>query len=809
MTDVKLASGPTSAPRTRALGFVLFALALSAYWEVRRCDFINLDDSIYVYENPYVRRGVTLEGLKWAFGAELLFVSPYADYWIPLTQLSRMLDVELFGLNPAGHHLVNVLLHAVNVLLLFLVLTRWTRGLWRSAFVAALFAVHPMHVESVAWVTERKDVLSALFWMLALWAYARYREKPGVGRYLGVAACYVAGLMSKPMAMTLPCVLLLLDVWPLRRVRPESLLEKRGWAELRQPVVEKIPLFALMALALGATVAAAKSCGAVSFVGGPAPLQRLGNAAACYGAYLAKLVWPANLAVVYPYAGDAAWWEVGGAVLLLAAITVAGAMTVRERPWLVVGWLWFLGVLFPVSGVVQVGPQAIADRFVYIPFIGLYVMIVWTAAELAERRPRWRRPLAAVGGAAVAALLVATWGEVRYWRNSETLLRRATEVTEDNYLAHHNLGVALVEQGRPQEAVGHYRRSITIKSDFPDAYVNLGVALQRMGRLDEAMAQYRRGLMFQPDDPEAHMNLGVALTEKGRLQEATAHFGKALAADPLDAETHFNCANALRLAGKVDEAALHYRRAVAFEPGYAEAYINLGATLLAAGRAAEAVRELRQAVSVNPTAVEALVNLANALKMQGQLDEALQFYARALALRPGQPEVHNELGAAFAMKGAWDRAERHFAEACRQDPALVQARVNLARVLASQGKTQEAVRQYQQALGSRPDWPPPMVELAWLYAAHPDPGTRNPAAAVVLAEKLCGIAGDESPQALDLLAAAYAAAARFPDAVRTAERATALAAAAAAKPLADAIDQRLALYRQGKPFRSGPSGPGG
>ena len=472
---------PAAKPRPRAdlwICLLLLAAIFGVYAQSRHFAFVNYDDPDYVTANPHVRQGITADGALWAL------TSTEAANWFPVTRLSHMLDVQLFGMDAGWHHLVSVLIHAVASVLLFLFLMRATGARSPSAFVAFVFALHPLHVESVAWVAERKDVLCALFWFLALWAYVR-------GWRALVIVAFVLGLMSKPMIVTLPLTLLLLDVWPL----------KRG---LR--VREKLPLFALAAAGAVVTIVVQRAGGAVN----PAALFGLGNALVSYVVYVAKTFWLAGLAVFYPYPAQLALWRVALAVTALAAMSWQVVRLYRVRPYLAVGWFWFLGTLVPVIGIVRAGEQARADRYMYVPMIGLAVMIAWGGADLLRRWPRLRTALA-IG--ACAACAGAAWAQAGYWRNSETLFAHALEVTTDNYIAEHNLGTYLTDQpGRLPEAVAHLERAVHLEPQSGQAHSDLGIALAGTpGRLEDAIAEFRTAMRLRPDSEVPHINMANAL----------------------------------------------------------------------------------------------------------------------------------------------------------------------------------------------------------------------------------------------------------------------------------------------------------
>ena len=617
----------TRVPAARLAPWFLVAVTLLVFGRVIRHDFINYDDPTYVTANPHVRGGLTWSNVGWAF------TTRHAANWHPLTWLSHMLDVQLFGMNPRGHHITSVLLHVANTLLLFAVLRRMTNAVWPSAFVAALFAVHPLHVESVAWVAERKDVLSTLFWMLTMWAYARYAERPGVARY-GLALLFFAlGLMAKPMLVTLPCVLLLLDFWPLGRVRPGKEDFTRTIARL---CAEKLPLFALSAASCALTVWAQKAGGAVLSVDAlPLPF-RIGNAVLSYARYLGRTIWPADLAVFYPHPGAWPTWQLLGAGLLMLSMTAVAVWRIRRDPYLIVGWFWYLGTLVPVIGIVQVGGQSIADRYSYVPLVGLFVMIGWAGAALAGHFSSFKRFVAFAAGVVVAFTAAFAWKQTRHWRNSFALFEHALRVTSDNHIAHNNLGIALAERGKLDAAILHFQELVRIKPRFASAHNNLGIALASRGRTSEAIEHFKRAVEINPSFAEAQNNLGVALGNVGRLEEAAFHFSEAVKAAPGFADARYHLACALLEQRDAEAAAQHLREALRLRPDFPRAAWKLAWILATHPRGelrngGEARRYAEMAIgSRSVPQVEALDTLAAAYAENGLYTEASAAVERAI-----------------------------------------------------------------------------------------------------------------------------------------------------------------------------------
>ncbi len=567
--------GASTAARRKTL-LVCLSLGLLtflAYVPLFSNSFVNFDDGLYVTGNRVVQAGLTREGISWAF------TTTHAANWHPLTWLSHMLDVTLFGLSPAGHHLTSLLFHIANTLLLFLLFRKMTGALWKSALVAALFAVHPLHVESVAWVAERKDVLSAFFWILTTWAYLRFLERRRPGRYLWIVFFFLAGLLSKPMIVTLPFTLLLLDAWPLGRL---GRLGRRA-TPLRLLVTEKAPLFLLSALSCVATFLAQRMGDAVVTLADLPLGYRIANALSSYASYLAKMIVPASLSVFYPYpAGYGSIPELVTAAGLLLFLS-GGAVLLRKKfPWLPIGWLWFLGTLVPVIGLVKVGPHAMADRYTYIPLIGPFMIFAWRTGEIADRWGVRRVVSASAAGILLLALTAATARQAGYWHDGATLFGHAADVTKNNWVAQINLGEALAGQGRPGEAIPHYREAIRIEPGSAIAWNDMGQAFKELGNAETAIDHYREALRIDPEYAMALYNLAAACDGLGRHEEAIRH----------------------------------YREAIRIRPDYADAVNGLGVALAQSDRVAEAEASFRKALALDPHMEEAQRNLARILSMQ-------------------------------------------------------------------------------------------------------------------------------------------------------------------------------------------------
>ena len=828
---------------TAVCGLLLLAVAL-VFGQTVRHEFVNFDDQVYVYENLHVQNGVTPQGLAWAF------TTFDAANWHPLTWLSHLLDFQFYGLWAGGHHLTNVLLHAVSAIVLFLVLRQMTGRLWPSASVAAVFAIHPLHVESVAWVAERKDVLSGLFFVLTLAAYLGYVRRPfSMLRYLLVVVCFALGLLSKPMLVTLPLVLLLLDYWPLgrfgktgsgatdhvytvpgsagsegRRVKDERRTENAATtmvsgssssaqrtveqagalrSGLFRPILEKIP-FLLLAAASCATTLMAQTSAMTTLEELPF-VCRAANAVMSYVAYLGQSLCPTGLAVFYPHPQNAlSWWILGGC-LLLVSVSIVVVMRRRTRPYLLVGWLWYLGLLVPVLGLVQVGNQARADRYMYLPLVGPSLALAWTTLEFVGNSfvRRWLCGTACL--LALVSLTGLSWQQVSIWHDTETLWTHALTSTSRNCLAHSNLALLLSGRGQAEEAIAHYQKALEIKPDNAEVHNNLAVNLAGRGQFDSAITHFQKALEIKPDYAEAHNNLALALAGCGQLEEAIAHYRKALEIKPDFPEVHNNLAVALAGRGQVEEAIAHYQKVLEIKPNFTEAHYNLALALAGCGQIEEAIAHYRKALDIKHDYAEVYNNLAVALAGRGQVEEAIAHYQRALEIKPDYADAHNNFAAALAGRGQVDEAITHLQKALEIKPDYVDARRNLGVALSVREEILKSLAQRREAIRSQPSDAALLNDIAWMLATNPNASVRNGVEAVELAQRALKLAGDNQPAILGTLAAAYAEAGRFPEAVRTGEQAARLAAAKGDRILAQQIRACLELYTSGKPYRQPPN----
>jgi len=834
----------------------LVLVTFLAYEPVRHNDFVDYDDDIYVTNNPTVQTGLNVKSLMWAFSR------PHIANWHPLTLLSHMLDCQLFGLNPFWHHLTSLFFHIANTLLLFWILNKMTGLVWPSAFTAAAFALHPLHVESVAWVAERKDVLSGFFWMLTIAAYIRYTEHRCVGRYLFVFFAFGLGLMAKSMLVTLPFALLLLDYWPLDRLRWER-------QNIHRLITEKIPLFILTLFS--GIIAFISQHGArtsellidVSLSG------RISNAIISYLAYILKTFYPTRLAVLYPHPGnDLPVYKPIFAFIILVAISAGAIYMARRRRYLVVGWLWYLGTLVPVIGFVQIGLQAMADRYTYLPSIGLFIMVAWGGTELLAKWRYRRVGFAIAAGLALAGMLLCTRLQLRHWRNSETLFKHAISVTENNFTMHYNYGKVLSDESRFEEALVHFNQALQINPRDHEARNNKGLALLDLKKYDEASLCFKEALALRPGHYETILNMGLVMARQGKFAQAVKHFNMVLEMKPYWPRVHYNLGLALTQIGKLDDAFRHLTKALYLELGldgtddeqpivydpdteidkiieyggkplkigsnYApanyilgeamfqsarindalkcwtvatllepdnhKAYNSLGKAFYQLGKNEQAVEQWMEAIRLNPDDAESHFNLAEAFAKQDKLDEALEHFNEALRIKPRWPDARYNLGNIYFSQGRFDLSIKQYAEALRFQSDLLEARLGLARSFTKMGKTKAAVENYYQILKHESERIEVLNDLAWILAVTEDADIRNPSDAIKFAQKACDLTKYTQPENLDTLAAAYAAAANFTEAVSTAKKAIELAEAVGKKELAHQIRSRLELYKANKPY---------
>jgi len=668
----------------------LILAILVPYRQVIHFDFVGYDDELYVTENLHVQNGFTAKGVKWAF------TTFHSANWHPLTWLSHMLDCELYGLNPTGHHWVNLQFHIANTLLLFFILLKMTGALWRSAFVAALFALHPLHVESVAWISERKDLLSTFFGLLMIFAYYRYVKVSSLKNYLLVIILFSLGLMAKPMLVTFPFVLLLLDFWPLERFQYKSdyLLQSErttyyGFKGILLLILEKIPLFIPVVISSVLTFLAQKSEGAVKALGVLSLKTRIANALVSYVNYVSKAIWPDKLAVFYPHPGNTlAVWQILGAALLIAIALFLAIRASKNYPYVTVGLLWYLGTLVPVIGLVQVGDQAMADRYTYVPLVGLFIIVAWGVSDLFKKW-HYRKVFLGISAAIIlSALIACTFFQVTHWKNGITLFENAVNVTVNNYLSHNNIGIALgsVDLDR---AIFHYKEALRIKPDFAKAHYNLANALAEQGQIDEAIDHYLETIRIKPDYADAYNNIGILLFDKGNYDEVVLYYTKALKINPQKTDTRMNLANVLFLQDKPEEAIFHYNEVLKSNFEHADTHYNLAYVLSIQGDLDEAILHYTQTLRINPEYAKAHYYLGNILIKQGKVKEAIRHFAEAIKIKPNYTQAYNKIGLILFHQGKFNKAKVFYSKALQIDPNYKEAREHLEileQTMSSNGK---------------------------------------------------------------------------------------------------------------------------
>ena len=730
-TFLKMITAEKNSRRSVLLCVGLFVIIFFVFYRAVDGAFTNFDDNIYVTENPHVNTGFTLRNIQWAFKTF------HAANWHPLTWISHMLDCQVFGLNPWGHHLINVLLHALNTALLFLLLKRMTGALGRAAACAALFGLHPLRVESVAWVAERKDVLSTFFWILSIWSYVEFSQTGSWSRrvtfYLSAVTLCACGLMSKSMLVTMPFLLLLLDFWPLNRLRFPV------WPIL----LEKIPFLALSIVSSVVTFLAQKSGMAVQSLSSISLSSRLLNCVISYCRYLGKTFWPVDLAMYYPYAQQQSSIAVVSAVSLLLLISALTLLQSKKRAYLFVGWFWFLGTLVPVIGLVQLSLQSMADRYSYFPSIGLFIAVVWLVCDLTIRW-EWRRTVLPISLVVPSILCAAlTYRQIGYWSGSEMLYQHTLAVTKDNAVVHLNLGGYLSKDHRRwDEAIAEYQQAIALNPTLVSAYNNLGnIYSQLSGREDDAITQFQKAVARLPNYAEAHTNLGREFLRKGDLPNAVFQFEQAIKSNPNIVEAHANYGTALLRMGDIPGAIKEYNTALQIDPTLVAVQSNLaiatsglkneaqsdsaqhsgvGPSSIPSQAAldhfnrgyalaktpehlSEGINEYLEAIHIDPNFADAHTNLANAYQRIGQTYDAIKEYKTAIQLSPDVAKIHYNLGTTLLHAGRLDESIAEFLWAIKIEPKFAEAHNNLGVALANiPGRSDEAIAEFQEALRLNP-----------------------------------------------------------------------------------------------------------
>lgn len=693
-------------PSQRVISGVLAAFAALLYARSMGFGFVNYDDPLYVTENPWVTGGFTPEAVQWAFTIH----GP--SMWVPLTWLSHQAVCTLVGLDPALHHAVNVALHALNAALVFLAFHRLTGAVWRPALAAMLFAVHPLHVESVAWVTERKDVLALAGVLLTLLAYERYARARSLKNYALVTGAFLLAIMAKPLAVTVPALLLVLDFWPLQRVG-ERVTWRAAWPLLR----EKLPLLAISAFASWLTLLCQFSIHAVGSLEAFPLSRRIANAVLGYGTYLGHLAWPVDLAVFYPYPHELPWGAVAVSALVLAALTALAVRFARTAPWVLVGWCWFLGTFVPMIGLVQAGSAGLADRYAYFPALGLYVALAWSAGALAERFPFRRSWI--VGTLAVLAVGWAglTWRQVGFWRDSETLFRHALVVTGPNHLASNNLGIAARASGRQAEAEEHFRAALAADPNYYEAVNNLGIQRAEAGDYLAAHPLFERAIALKPYEPRAWVNLGRAWLTSGQPARAANCFREALARDPGLMIAHFHLGLAHQALGQLRDAAEEFRRTLLLNPAFLDAWRAQAAVMAGLGGVAESAEAWRRAAALAPRDPDLQITAGLAALKAGDSAAAERLFNAALAARPNYAPALQQIGRLWQSRHRPTEAAQAFLAAVNAAPANASLHHDLGLLYGELGDHATAARAFREAVRLQPDWEAARQNLARAEAA--------------------------------------------------------------------------------------------
>jgi tetratricopeptide (TPR) repeat protein len=638
------------------ISLFLVVITLALYWPVRTYDFVKYDDYKYAAANRYIQSGITSKSIRWAF------TSGYASNWHPVTWLSHMLDYEIFGLNPGAYHLVNLCFHIVNTLLILIVFFRMTKALWPSAFIAAVFALHPLHVESVAWIAERKDVLSTFFWMLTMLAYVKYTEKTNALRYIITLLLFAMGLMAKPMLVSLPLVLLLLDYWPLERIKlnikaerentrnnnPQGTLKKESVLRM---FIEKIPFFILTVLSSIVTFIAQQRSGAVQPFDVIDIKSRTGNAIISFVGYISKMLWPSRLAVLYPHPGDSlSLIKVVFFAILLILCTIVVILLSRKHKYFVTGWFWYIITLIPVIGLVQVGIQSMADRYMYIPMTGLLIIIAWGVKGLTASWKHHKRILTASAVLILSAMFVKTSVQLQYWQNSFVLFEHALDVTSNNYIMHNNFGAFLDEQGQMEQAIEQFQKSLAIKPNSAETRNNLANVLRDTGKADEAINEYYKAIKLKPNFSDAHYNLAIALSSQNKVDEAINEYREAIRLSPDNVDAVSNLALELSQKGDYSQSVELYKKALEIEPDNVITHGRFGLALSNLGDNEQAIREFQIVLKSRPDDTEMICNVAIILERQGNISEAIEQYKKALAIDPEYTKAKNLLIKALEKK---------------------------------------------------------------------------------------------------------------------------------------------------------------
>ena len=653
------------------ISLLLVLITVFVYWQVINFDFINYDDNDYVYQNPHVQDGITYDSIIWAF------TTGHSSNWHPVTWLSHMMDCQIFGLWAGGHHLTSLFFHIMNSILLFFVFRKMTGNKWQSAFVATLFALHPLHVQSVAWVSERKDVLSAFFWMLTLWAYVRYVRQSGWLRYMLILFFYILGLMSKPMVMTLPFVLLLLDYWPLNRFRLDG-SQKNLRTKIAGLLREKTPMFLMTAASAQITLYAQQKGDSVQPLSALPLDERLANALISYVNYIIKFLYPIKLAIFYPYPNGIPGWVLIASAAILLAFSWAAIKLRNQKPYFLVGWFWFLGTLIPVIGLVQVGMQSMADRYMYLPMIGLLIPVAWGIPEFLSKW-HYRKTVLSVSAACVTVVFLwITRTQLAYWTDTYTLFSRALVVTENNFFAYNVVGDILARKGDHKTAEKYFLTVLRIRPNDVDAMIGLGRLAFHNKNYDKALNYYQKALLGRPADAKIICMIGELFYNSGKSDKAITYYSEALVLNPSDPETYNKLGIVFFSKQSYEQARQKFKTAVRLNPRFDKAYYNLGLVASKQGKIDEALIHYKKAISLNPNYADAHKSLADLLFLRGDAEQALEHYSEALRINPDDATKHYNIGVILYHQKKIKAAQDHFYQALQIDNSYEKARVALA-----------------------------------------------------------------------------------------------------------------------------------
>ena len=687
------------------ISLFLLILTVIVYSPIKNYEFINFDDGSYVYKNETVQTGLTAESIKWAFQ---VIKTDETAYWHPLAWLPHMLDCQLFGVNPGMHHLSSLFYHLLNTLLLFLVLTRMTGALWKSAFVAMIFALHPINMDSVVWISEKKNLFSTLFWLLTMLAYAHYASRPTLLRYFLVLIAFALGLMAKPMLATLPCALLLLDFWPLNRIKgyrfkwfrenqirenqiqkdrinkkssPPDTAPSFQEASLFRLISEKIPMLFLSFGTIGLSYYSLQHNSQIQNEVTVPMALRISNALVSYFQYIWHLIWPVNYAIFYPFPEAIPIWKPIIAALALIILTSLVIIYSKKKPYLAVGWLWFLGTLVPVIGLINAGLwPAMADRWAYVPFIGLFIIIAWGIPDFFSQFQAKKTILTGAAILSIIVLATATRIQLKYWKNSQALFQHAINVTQNNHIAHMHVGTYLDENNNHQQALQHFLKAVEIKPNYSEALENIGHEFVNLKNYSKALQYYEKALLFAPSKAELFNKIGNAYAYMQKYDKATSYYIEAIAIDSDDATFYNNLGAAKYFTGKFDQAILELKKAIKMNPDYAEAYYNLGLAQTKTGNSVEATRSFLKAMQFDPDYKEAHNSLAKIYYHSGNFKKALAHYTEELRISPKDATAHFNTGVVLFQLKQPKEAITHLQEALRLKPDYENARKALIMV---------------------------------------------------------------------------------------------------------------------------------